>query len=76
MMKPERKQKKVSAKTVPLSAMTRQESPEWVKQMHSYFRLYGSYRAEDVQRVLGDSRNTVQGENVDHVQHARCLVTK
>lgn len=28
--------------------------PAWVQEMHEHFREHGFYRAEDLQRVLGD----------------------
>ena len=33
--------------------------PQWVKDMHEYYRDNGFYRAEDIQRVLGDPRECV-----------------
>jgi hypothetical protein len=35
--------------------------PEWVKSMHAYYNATGTYRAVDVQRVLGDPRKSVEG---------------
>ena len=34
--------------------------PLWVREMHEYFRRTGFYRPEDLQRVLGDPRESVQ----------------
>ncbi len=34
--------------------------PNWVKEMHDYFRQYGFYRAQDLQRVLGDPRDHLE----------------
>lgn len=33
--------------------------PQWVQDMHEYFREHGFYRAEDLHRVLGDPRESV-----------------
>lgn len=35
------------------------EAPEWVAEMHEYFRQYGYYRASDVERGLGDLTSSV-----------------
>jgi hypothetical protein len=32
---------------------------DWVRDMHTHFEHTGSYRPEDVERVLGDQRKTV-----------------
>ncbi|HEV8621126.1 MAG TPA: hypothetical protein VGQ79_08900 [Nitrospiraceae bacterium] len=34
--------------------------PQWVQDMHKHFGENGFYRAEDLQRVLGDPRESVQ----------------
>jgi len=34
--------------------------PKWVSEMHEHFRQHGFYRAEDLQRVLGDPRECVE----------------
>jgi len=36
-----------------------EEGAEWVREMHSHYSMTGSYRVEDVQRVLGDPRTVV-----------------
>lgn len=33
--------------------------PQWVEEMHQHFSETGSFRAADLQRVLGDPRDTV-----------------
>lgn len=35
-------------------------SPDWVNDMHDYFRNNGFFRAEDLRRVLGDPRDRVE----------------
>jgi hypothetical protein len=37
------------------------KTPEWVKAMHAHFSQTGTYRAADIQRVLGDPRKSVDG---------------
>jgi hypothetical protein len=37
------------------------KTPEWVRAMHAHFNLTGTYRASDIQRVLGDPRKSVEG---------------
>lgn len=36
--------------------------PEWVINMHEHYRQTGSYRAGDLDRVLGDPRKQVSGD--------------
>ena len=71
-----RKRKAVNAKRGPSIVALCQQSPEWVKQMHSYFRQNGAYRAEDLHRVLGDSRDSVRTEKTAQSQLACCIVVK
>lgn len=71
-----RKPKRASATRRPLVASLYSESPEWVKQMHSHFQQKGTYRAEDVQRVLGDSRESVRTGAVSSSQFACSIVVK
>lgn len=40
-------------------ASERSPLPQWVEEMHRYFRENGFYRTEDLQRVLGDPRESV-----------------
>ena len=75
-MKSARKRKKVIAATAQLSTVPRQESAEWVKQMQSYYRQSGSYRAADVERVLGDARETVQAVVTDQAVLACGVIIK
>jgi hypothetical protein len=37
-----------------------QATPEWMRGMFEHFNETGTYRAEDIQRVLGDPRQGVQ----------------
>jgi hypothetical protein len=37
------------------------KTPEWVKAMHAHYNQTGTYRAVDIQRVLGDPRKSVEG---------------
>jgi hypothetical protein len=39
---------------------TENRDPEWVNEMHEHFRKHGFYRAQDLQRVLGDPRESVE----------------
>ena len=34
--------------------------PEWVRQMIDYYRLTGTYRPEDLERLLGDPNKRVE----------------
>lgn len=34
--------------------------PDWIVKMHEHFRQTGTYRPEDLRRLLGDQRRTVQ----------------
>jgi hypothetical protein len=44
----------------PPSTKSEASSPEWVVSMREYHRKTGLYRAEDLNRVLGDPRDRVQ----------------
>lgn len=46
----------------PKAELVEQERSEaaWVTEMHEHFHRTGLYRAEDLQRVLGDPRESVQ----------------
>jgi hypothetical protein len=52
--------KKAEAGTTPPA--TKSAAPEWVVSMHEYHSRTGLYRAEDLDRVLGDPREQVGGE--------------
>jgi hypothetical protein len=40
--------------------------PDWIVKMNEHYRLTGTYRCEDLRRLLGDQRRTVRtGANVD-----------
>lgn len=41
------------------------EGPSWVASMHEYHSRTGLYRAEDLDRVLGDPREQVTGGSPD-----------
>jgi hypothetical protein len=45
----------------------------WLREMRAYYATNGAYRAEDVQRVLGDPR-TVVGVPADRTLFAAALV--
>jgi hypothetical protein len=50
------------AKTMLLKRATRpvqDQHPEWLKDMRAHYNETGFYRAEDIQRVLGDPRDGV-----------------
>ena len=51
--------------------------PQWVQEMHTHFRENGYYRAKDLQRVLGDPRECVQGQaSTDLMQLSRNYLDK
>ena len=52
------KKKKIQAKAT-LTAQVPSD-PRWVVEMRDHFQRTGLYRAEDLQRVLGDPRDSVQ----------------
>jgi hypothetical protein len=45
--------------TRPIIPSTQTVDPEWVTSMHEYHRRTGLFRAEDLDRVLGDPRDQV-----------------
>jgi hypothetical protein len=46
------------------------KTPEWVVDMHDYHQKTGLYRAEDLDRVLGDPRDQVGGQTSNDVAYA------
>ena len=55
------KKRKKQVATEP-SALEIGGEPEWVTSMHEHYRRTGVFRAEDLDRVLGDPRKQVSGE--------------
>jgi hypothetical protein len=41
------------------SLKTDQREPTWVTEMHEHFQQTGAFRAEDLERVLGNPRESV-----------------
>jgi hypothetical protein len=58
-MKPQR-QKKEPKPTPKAPATTAPQPAPWVAQMVQHFQTTGYYRAEDLERLLGDPRDSVQ----------------
>lgn len=56
---------KRKSKPVAPTPQREQRTPEWVKDMHDYYQKTGLYRAEDLNRVLGDPRDQLIGEPTD-----------
>jgi hypothetical protein len=68
---------KQSKKThVRIPAETAAQEPEWVINMHEHYRQTGSYRARDLDRVLGDPRKQVSGNVPTELLAARHLEEK
>lgn len=42
------------------SAQSTESEPRWVTEMHEHFQRTGFYRPQDIQRVLGDPRESVE----------------
>jgi hypothetical protein len=59
-------------RNTPVTHIGNEGSAEWVRDMQAYYALNGSYRVQDVQRVLGDPR-TVVGFPTDHSLFAASL---
>jgi nicotinamidase-related amidase len=56
------KKKPLQQKAAHLSAQRRND-PEWVASMHDHYQRTGAFRAQDLDRVLGDPRKEVSGES-------------
>jgi hypothetical protein len=54
-------------KPTPASPQPKGADPEWVVSMHRHYQRTGVYRAEDLNRVLGDPREQVSGETTDDI---------
>jgi hypothetical protein len=46
----------------PTNAPVEPPASSWVAEMHRHFQRTGAYRADDLQRVLGDPRDGVEVE--------------
>ncbi len=44
--------------------------PDWIKSMREHYVRTGFYRAQDVQRLLGDPRKSFQGRPLDDLAMA------
>jgi hypothetical protein len=47
------------ARATPVTRIGNEQGPEWVREMQAYYSSNGTYRVEDVQRVLGDQKTVV-----------------
>lgn len=54
-----KKPKKQAQRTMQPPIQTKSSESEWLASMHEYHRRTGLYRAEDLNRVLGDPRDQV-----------------
>jgi len=55
----------------------RPSPPQWVQEMHTHFTENGFYRAEDLERVLGDPRECVHVQaSTDLMQLSRDYLEK
>ena len=61
------------ARTTPVTHIGNEVDAEWLRDMRAYYASNGAYRAEDVQRVLGDPR-TVVGVAADPGLFAAALI--
>jgi len=58
MRKPKKKLRQKSTSSLPLKS----EEARWVTDMRAHYRRTGTYRTEDVRRVLGGPLEQVSGE--------------
>lgn len=65
-----RRPQKAQAETIVGGTSVEVKTPEWVRAMHAHFNETGTYRAEDIQRVLGDPRKSVEGPVSDQLAAA------
>jgi hypothetical protein len=52
-----------------------QREPGWVTEMHEHFQKTGAFRADDLERVLGDPREAVEVNAVSEFHYA-CFLPK
>jgi hypothetical protein len=48
-----------AAKMTPITQLGHEGGADWVREMQAHYATTGSYRVEDVHRVLGDPRTVV-----------------
>lgn len=53
------------AEQKPSDAQTLPAESEWVEEMHEHYRQNGFYRAQDLERVLGDPREHLEVKTSD-----------
>jgi hypothetical protein len=64
--------KKLTTLVGPTLADQQTNAPStWVSEMHAHFMQTGSYRIQDVQRVLGDPRQGVEIRPADELPWSR-----
>lgn len=56
-----RRPKKTITQVATGGTTVQDKTPEWIRAMHAHYNETGTYRAVDVQRVLGDPRKSVEG---------------
>ncbi len=56
-----RRQRKAVTQAAVEVTPVQDKTPEWVRAMHAHHNETGTYRAADIQRVLGDPRKSVEG---------------
>jgi hypothetical protein len=77
MMRKIIERKHIAARSLPQAA-TQSGSivQDWVVSMHDYHQKTGLYRAEDLNRVLGDPRTQVQGDVAPEMPFACRVIEK
>lgn len=60
-----------------LRTMTQAQTaePAWVKLMREHYQVAGFYRAEDLERVLGNPRLTFEGRSSDDLLAASMIAS-
>jgi len=64
---------KNGAQPDPNGLVTEQQPTGWLAEMHKHFQRTGTYRAEDLERVLGDPREGAEVEATTDFQFGSFL---
>jgi len=67
------KTKKDAPRPATKAAPAEQPASGWLTEMHRHFQRTGAYRADDLQRVLGDPREGVEVEATTDFQFGSFL---
>ena len=64
------KSAKTRSRDIPMMKARQEATAAWVHDMHAHYAANGTYRAEDLRRVLGDPRESFGVESSQGATHS------